>query len=286
MPTPEKKVEQRPEQTSDACVQQLFGPEGYKNANTVRQQIRSGAWSAHTSGLASDHVQGNVVILPEDLAGDFLRFCQRNPKPCPVLAVSEPGDPMLPGLGHGIDIRTDVPRYRVWRDGDIAQEPTDISTLWRDDLVTFVLGCSFSFEQALLQAGLPLRHVAQGKNVAMYRTNIATQPAGVFSGPMVVSMRPFKAAAAIRAIQVTSRFPNVHGAPVHLGDPSLIGISQLNQPDYGDAVDVMADEIPVFWACGVTPQAALAQARPDFCITHAPGAMLITDLLNHQLASF
>lgn len=286
MQTPEQKVARLSEQTSETCVQQLFGPEGYKNANTVRQHIRSGAWSAHTSGLASDHVQGNVVILPEDLAGDFLRFCQRNPKPCPVLAVSEPGDPMLPGLGQDIDIRTDVPRYRVWRDGDIEQEPTDISTLWRDDLVTFVLGCSFSFEQALLQAGLPLRHVAQGKNVAMYRTNMATQPAGVFNGPMVVSMRPFKAAAAIRAIQVTSRFPNVHGAPVHLGDPSLIGISQLNQPDYGDAIDVMADEIPVFWACGVTPQAALAQARPAFCITHAPGAMLITDLLNQQLASF
>ena len=231
-------------------------------------------------------MQGNVVILPKALADDFLRYCQLNPKPCPVLAVSQPGDPMLPKLGADIDIRTDVPRYRVWRRGELIDEPTDLRALWRDDLVTFVIGCSFSFEQALLDAGLSLRHVDQNRNVAMYRTNIATEAAGPFHGPMVVSMRPLKAKAAIRAIQVTSRFPDVHGAPVHLGDPSLIGIADLSQPDYGDAVDVMPDELPVFWACGVTPQAAIAQAKPEFCITHAPGAMLITDLLNHQLASF
>ena len=231
-------------------------------------------------------MQGNVVILPKALADDFLRYCQLNPKPCPVLAVSQPGDPMLPKLGADIDIRIDVPRYRVWRRGELIDEPTDLRALWRDDLVTFVIGCSFSFEQALLDAGLSLRHVDQNRNVAMYRTNIATEAAGPFHGPMVVSMRPLKAKAAIRAIQVTSRFPDVHGAPVHLGDPSLIGIADLSQPDYGDAVDVMPDELPVFWACGVTPQAAIAQAKPEFCITHAPGAMLITDLLNHQLASF
>ncbi|MDP3650067.1 MAG: putative hydro-lyase [Rhodoferax sp.] len=257
-----------------------------KDAQHVRKMVRQGAWASHTSGLASDHVQGNVVILPEALAGDFLRYCQRNPKPCPVLAVSEPGQAMLPSLGDDIDICSDLPRYRVWRHGEVIDEPTDITALWRNDLVTFVLGCSFSFEQALLEAGLPLRHIAQGKNVAMYRTNIPTQPAGLFHGPMVVSMRPMKAAAAIRAVQVTSRFPNVHGAPVHLGNPALIGIADLGAPDYGDAVEVMDDEIPVFWACGVTPQAALVQARPAFCITHAPGAMLITDLLNQQLASF
>jgi len=226
------------------------------------------------------------VILPKALADDFLRFCQLNPKPCPVLAVSQPGDPMLPKLGADIDIRTDVPRYRVWRRGELVDEPTDLRALWRDDLVTFVIGCSFSFEQALLDSGLSLRHVDQNRNVAMYRTNIATEAAGPFHGPMVVSMRPLKAKAAIRAIQITSRFPDVHGAPVHLGDPSLIGIADLAKPDYGDAIDVMPDELPVFWACGVTPQAAIAQAKPDFCITHAPGAMLITDLLNHQLASF
>jgi len=168
----------------------------------------------------------------------------------------------------------------------IVDEPTDLAAVWRADLVTFVLGCSFSFEHALLDAGLPLRHVREGKNVAMYRTNVQTDPAGVFKGPMVVSMRPMRAADAIRAIQITSRFPNVHGAPVHIGDPALIGIRDLSLPDYGDAVAVLPDELPVFWACGVTPQAAIVQARPDFCITHAPGAMLITDLLNNALASF
>ena len=250
----------------------------------ARLAIRSGEWTSHTSGLAEGHVQGNVVILPELFANDFLRYCQRNPKPCPLLAVSEPGDAMLPGLGADIDIRTDVPRYRVWRDGALADQPTDISSLWRKDLVTFVIGCSFSFEEALLEAGIPLRHIAQQRNVAMYRSNIATTPAGPFNGPMVVSMRPLKAIDAIRAIQITSRFPNVHGAPVHIGNPALIGLADLANPDYGDAVDVLPDEIPVFWACGVTPQAAITQARPEFCITHAPGAMLITDLLNHHLA--
>ena len=267
-------------------IASVFSADDATSAQQVRKQIRQGIWHSHTSGLASDHVQGNVVILPESLATDFLRYCQRNPKPCPLLAVTEPGQSKLPTLGADIDIRSDLPRYRVWRDGEVVNEPTDISALWRDDLVTFVLGCSFSFEQALLEAGLPLRHIAQGKNVAMYRSNIQTEPAGIFNGPMVVSMRPMKAAAAIRAVQVTSRFPNVHGAPVHLGNPALIGITRLDAPDYGDAVEVMDDEIPVFWACGVTPQAALVQARPAFCITHAPGAMLITDLLNNQLASF
>jgi uncharacterized protein YcsI (UPF0317 family) len=264
----------------------IFGAEGIHSATVARGLIRQGRWSSHTSGLASDHVQGNVVILPAAQANDFLRYCQRNPKACPALAVTEPGHPGLATLGTDIDIRTDLPRYRVWRGDEVVDEPTDISRLWRDDLVTFVIGCSFSFEQALLEVGVPLRHIEQGKNVAMYRTHIATEAAGLFSGPMVVSMRPMKAAAAIRAIQVTSRFPNVHGAPIHIGDPALIGIADLAHPDYGDAVEILPDEIPVFWACGVTPQAALLQARPGFCVTHAPGCMLITDLLNHQLASF
>ncbi len=272
--------------TSSNSILSVFGPEGAKSAGRVREVIRRGDWTSHTSGLASAHVQGNVVILPEALAADFLRYCQRNPKPCPVLAVSEPGHAELPSLGMDIDICSDLPRYRVWHHGEVVDEPTDISALWRADLVTFVLGCSFSFEQALIEAGLPLRHIEQGKNVAMYKSNIQTQVAGEFGGPMVVSMRPMKAAAAIRAVQVTSRFPDVHGAPIHLGDPSLIGIRDLNTPDYGEAVEVMHDEIPVFWACGVTPQAALLRARPAFCITHAPGAMLVTDLLNQQLACF
>jgi uncharacterized protein YcsI (UPF0317 family) len=258
----------------------------HASARQARDAIRRGDWTGHTSGLADGYVQGNVVILPEALANDFLRYCQRNPKPCPVLAVGEPGQAKLPTLGADIDICTDVPRYRVWRKGELVDEPTDISQLWRKDLVTFVLGCSFSFEQALTEAGLPMRHIQQNRNVAMYRSNMATEAAGPFHGPMVVSMRPFKAADAIRAIQITSRFPDVHGAPVHIGNPAQIGIADLSQPDYGDAVEVLADEIPVFWACGVTPQAAIAQAKPEFCITHAPGAMLITDLLNHHLATF
>jgi uncharacterized protein YcsI (UPF0317 family) len=256
------------------------------SAQAARTAIRQGQWSGHTSGLADGHVQGNVVILPEALANDFLLYCQRNPKPCPLLAVSEPGQAKLPELGNDIDICTDVPRYRVWRDGAMIEEPTDISHLWRKDLVTFVIGCSFSFEQALMDAGLRIAHIEQNVNVPMFRTNIATHAAGVFHGPLVVTMRPFKAQDAIRAIQITSRFPDVHGAPVHMGDPAQIGITDLSKPDYGDAVKVQPDEIPVFWACGVTPQAAITQAKPAFCITHAPGAMLITDLLNHQLATF
>lgn len=252
----------------------------------VRQAARRGAFDGHTSGLADRHVQGNVVILPRDAAADFLRFCQANPKPCPVLAVGEPGDPSLPTLGDDIDIRHDVPRYRVWRDGVLEGEVAHVAGLWRDDFVSVVLGCSFSFEQALLDEGLPLRHVQQGRNVAMFRTNVPTVPAGPFRGPLVVTMRPFKPADAIRAVQITSRFPAVHGAPVHLGDPAQIGIADLSRPDYGDACEVLPGEIPVFWACGVTPQAALEQARLPLAITHAPGCMLVTDLLNQRLAAF
>ncbi len=251
----------------------------------VRAQARSGALSGHTSGLADDLVQANLVILPQRDAADFLLFCQRNPRPCPLLAVGDAGDPAMPSLGAGIDLRTDLPRYRVWRHGELVDSPTDVQGLWRDDLVSFLIGCSFSFEQALLAEGIRLRHVEQGRNVAMYRTDIATAPAGRFAGPLVVSMRPLVAADAIRAIQITSRYPAVHGAPVHLGDPRRIGIASLQRPDYGDAVEVLGDELPVFWACGVTPQAAIAHARPEFCITHAPGAMLVTDLLNLQLAA-
>jgi uncharacterized protein YcsI (UPF0317 family) len=256
------------------------------SAVQARHAIREGRWTQHTSGLADGYVQGNLVVLRKAHADDFLRYCQRNPKPCPVLAVSEPGRPDLPALGADLDIRTDLPRYRVWRNGELVDSPTDIRDLWQGDLVTFVIGCSFSFEQALLDAGLPLRHVEQGKNVAMFRTTVATEPAGPFEGPMVVTMRPFSPQDAIRAVQVTSRFPDVHGAPVHIGDPAQIGIADLSRPDYGDAVEVLPGEMPVFWACGVTPQVAIERARPEFCITHAPGAMLITDLLNHQLASF
>jgi len=250
----------------------------------ARLRVRSGEHTGHTSGMALGFAQGNVVILPADLADDFLRYCQSNPKPCPVLAVSRTGDPNLRGLGADLDIRTDVPRYRVFRNGELVDEPTSIGRLWRDDLVTFVLGCSYSFEEALIADGLEVRNVSLGRGVAMFRTNVATVPAGRFRGPLVVSMRPFKPADAIRAIQITTRFPSVHGAPVHIGLPEAIGIGDLTRPDYGDAVPVGADELPVFWACGVTPQAVVAEVRPEFCITHAPGCMLITDLLNSRLA--
>lgn len=250
----------------------------------VRHLVRTGHWSGHTSGAAPNHVQGNVVILPLALADDFLRFCQRNPKPCPLLDVSEPGNPRLPRLGEDLDIRTDVPGYRIWRHGELVDEVSDIRNVWRDDLVTFVIGCSFSFEQALIDAGIPLRHITEGRNVAMFRTSIPTVPAGIFHGPMVVSMRPMTAAHAIRAVQVTARTPAVHGAPVHLGDPSLIGITDLQKPDFGEAVMIRPDELPVFWACGVTPQSVVMAARPEFCITHAPGKMLVTDLLDRDMA--
>ncbi|HEX2943075.1 MAG TPA: putative hydro-lyase [Rhodopila sp.] len=249
-----------------------------------RLRIRTGNFSGPTAGLAPGNVQANLAILPRDLAYDFLRFAQANPRPCPILAVSEPGDPRLPTLGADLDIRTDVPRYRVWRHGELVAEPTDVTDFWRDDLVVFAIGCSFSFEEALIQDGMEIRHIACGSNVPMYRTNVPCVPAGVFNGPLVVSMRPLKPADAIRAVQITSRFPSVHGAPVHIGLPSMIGIDDINKPDYGDAVPVGPDELPVFWACGVTPQAVIAQVRPEFCITHAPGSMLITDLRNTNLA--
>lgn len=254
------------------------------SGQAVRLAARSSRLGGHTSGLATRHVQGNLVILPQAMAADFLGYCERNPKPCPVLAHAAPGDPRLPALGDDLDIRTDLPRYRVWRHGELVDEVADIRALWRDDLVSFAIGCSFSFEQALLDAGLRLRHIDEGRNVAMYRTSIPTEAVGPFGGPMVVSMRPLKADDAARAVEITARFPDVHGAPVHIGDPALIGIADLSRPDYGDAVAVLPDELPVFWACGVTPQAALARAKPAFCITHAPGAMLVTDLLNEQLA--
>ncbi|GAB3278149.1 putative hydro-lyase [Parahaliea aestuarii] len=250
----------------------------------LRQRIREGHHRGNTSGYAQGFVQCNLAILPADWAADFLRFCQLNPRPCPLVGMStSPGDTALPPLGD-IDIRTDVPSYRVFRHGEFVEEVHDIRELWRDDLVVFALGCSFSFEEALLADGLDVRNVSMGVNVPMYRTNIPCQPAGAFAGDMVVSMRPFKAADAIRAVQICTRFPSVHGAPVHLGDPALIGIGDLSQPDYGDAVTVAEDELPVFWACGVTPQVALEKARPPFAITHSPGCMLVTDLRNSRLA--
>ncbi|NQX87592.1 MAG: putative hydro-lyase [Halioglobus sp.] len=249
----------------------------------LRGAARCGEHTGNTSGLAPGFVQCNIVILPAAFAQNFLLFCQNNPKPCPLLAVSEAGHALLPSLGE-IDIRSDVPAYHVFRHGKLVEEITDIGHLWQDDLVTFALGCSFSFEEALLADGLEIRNISQNSNVPMYRSNIDCTAAGPFRGKMVVSMRPFIASHAIRAIQVCTRFPAVHGAPVHLGDPGHIGIADLNTPDYGDAVTVAPNEVPLFWACGVTPQLALAQAGLPFAITHSPGCMLVTDLRSSQLA--
>lgn len=250
----------------------------------LRRRCRTNAYDGPTSGLAAGYVQANLAILPADLADAFLLFCQRNPKPCPLVGVGEPGEPFIRGLGKDLDLRTDLPRYRVWQDGVLVESPTDISKWWRDDLVAFALGCSHSFEEALLEDGLKIRHIDRAATVPMFRTNIACAPAGPFAGPLVVSMRSFKAADAIRAVQITTRFPAVHGAPVHLGRPDLIGIADIQKPDWGDAMPVPDDEVPLFWACGVTPQAVIAAAKPAFAITHAPGRMLVTDTRNSHLS--
>ena len=230
-------------------------------------------------------MQVNLAILPAPLAADFLRFCHFNPKPCPLIGVSEPGNPSLPSLGKDIDVRTDLPAYRVFEDGKLVEDRTDISDLWRDDLVTFAIGCSHTFEEALMDAGVPLRHIELDRTVPMYRTNLQTQKSGPFGGGMVVSMRPMLPAQAIRAVQVTSRFPEVHGAPVHLGDPALIGIKDIMKPDFGELPVFKENEIPVFWACGVTPQVVIEQAAPEFAIAHKPGRMLITDIRNAAIAA-
>lgn len=253
----------------------------------LRQKIRSGEFAQNTSGFSPGFVQGNLAILPAEWANEFLQFCQLNPKPCPVIGMSStPGQFMLDMLGQDVDIRTDIPRYRVYRDGVMSEEVTDVRDLWQDDMVAFLLGCSFSFEEALLADGLEVRNITEGVNVPMYRTNIECQPAGRFSGTTVVSMRPMKPKDAIRAIQICSRFPSVHGAPLHFGDPAAIGIRDINTPDFGDAVTIREGEVPVFWACGVTPQVAIEQARPPICITHSPGCMLVTDIPNSRLAIF
>ncbi len=250
----------------------------YSSPRALRAEIRSGRFTGPTSGHGGEALQANMVMLGGDDARDFLRFCQANPRPCPLLAVGEPGDPSLPTLGEDIDLRHDVPRYRVWRDGVLVDEPTDIADLWQDDMVSFALGCSFSFEDALVMAGIPVRHQTAGRNVPMYRTNVPTRPAGRFSGPLVVSMRAMPAADAIEAVKICDRLPLAHGSPVHLGDPAQIGINDIDHPDYGDAPDIQPGDIPVFWACGVTPQAAITHARPRLAITHAPGHMLVTDI--------
>jgi len=261
-------------------------PEIANPALEARLACRRAEITGHTAGVAPGFVQGNLCIVDKEFATDFAAFCQRNPRPCPLIGMSAVGSPALPDLGD-LDIRTDIPRYRVFENGECVDEPTDIRDRWTDDMVAFVLGCSFSFEAPLLEARIPMHHIERDTVVPMYRTNIECIPAGRFSGRMVVSMRMMTPADAIRAIQITSRFPSVHGAPVHFGLPEKIGISDIMQPDYGDPPpEVRDDLVPVFWACGVTPQSVVLDARLPLCITHKPGSMLVTDKWNADLASF
>ena len=250
----------------------------------VRRRIRAGRYDGQTGGLARGYVQANLAILPAACAGEFARFCQRNPKPCPLLATSEPGRPHLPELAADLDLRTDVPSYRVFRNGEPDGDVASIADLWQDDFVAFALGCSFSFEEALVDAGLSVRHWDAGGVCPMYLTDVECAPAGRFRGRLVVSMRPFTPADAIKAVQITSRYPRVHGAPVHLGMPERIGIRNVEHAWQGDDPVIAPGEMPVFWACGVTPQVALRAARPPIAITHTPAHMLVTDVRNASLA--
>ncbi|QFQ95890.1 putative hydro-lyase [Streptomyces phaeolivaceus] len=246
----------------------------------ARARFRSGV-AGPTAGVAAGHTQANLISVPADWAYDMLLFCQRNPKPCPVLDVTDAGAWTTP-LAEGADLRTDLPRYRVWEDGELTAEPTDVTDVWREDLVSFLIGCSFTFESALTGAGVPMRHIEQGRNVSMYVTARACRPAGRVRGPMVVSMRPVPPEHLAAAIRESSLLPAVHGGPVHCGEAAGLGIADLSRPDFGDPVDAEPDDIPVFWACGVTPQAAVMASRPPFAITHAPGQMFLTDARDEQ----
>lgn len=258
----------------------------YVNPNQLREAIRSGGWRKPTAGLLPGYVQANLAILQKRDAYDFLLFAMRNPQPCPIIEVTEPGSPFPVRSAPGGDLRTDIPKYRIYRKGILEAEETSIINYWQDDFVAFLIGCSFTFENALIEAGIPIRHIDEGKNVPMYIINKMCVPAGIFQGPMVVSMRPVASEKVVRAVQVTSRFPAVHGAPVHIGDPAKIGIRNINQPDFGDSVSINAGEVPVFWACGVTPQAVAMAAKPEIMIAHSPGHMFITDLKDQELSVF
>jgi uncharacterized protein YcsI (UPF0317 family) len=249
----------------------------YQSPRALREAARAGRFYLPTAGHAPGYLQANLMIVPQAQAFDFLLFCQRNPKSCPLIEVLEPGA-LEPACAPGANIATDIPGYRVYRDGELAEERVGVAALWREDFVSFLIGCSFSFEAALIEAGIGLRHVAENRNVAMYRTNLPCVPAGRFSGETVVSMRPIKSRDVSRACEISGRFPLAHGHPIHVGNPQAIGIADLARPDYGDAVDILDDEVPVFWACGVTPQWVAQRSRLATCITHAPGKMFVTDL--------
>lgn len=249
----------------------------------VRKLIREEKITGPTAGMCAGYAQANLVILPKDLAYDFLLFTQRNPKSCPLLEVSDTGSRLLHTIAEGADIATEIPRYRIYRNGVLDGEYTDVSSFWQDDFVSFLIGCSFSFESALLEANVPVRHIEENCNVPMYKTNIPCAPAGVFHGNMVVSMRPIPYDLVSKAVLVTGEMPRVHGAPIHMGAPEQIGITDLMHPDFGDMVTIREGEVPVFWPCGVTPQNVVMTSKPPLAITHAPGHMLITDIRNTEL---
>jgi uncharacterized protein YcsI (UPF0317 family) len=256
-----------------------------QDPKAIRAAIRGGTLTRTTAGLAPDYVQANLAVLPREQAYDFLLFCQRNPRSCPLLEVTDVGSAEPRIVAPGADLRTDIVGYRIYEHGRLVEEVEDATRYWRDDLVAFLLGCSFTFEQAMVQAGVRLWHLEQGKAVAMWRTNIQSQPAGMFHGPMVVSMRPIRPVDLAKAVTASARFPAAHGAPVHVGDPGQIGIADIRKPDYGDPQHMEPGDIPVFWACGVTPQAVALESKPPFMITHSPGHMFVTDMPNSALAA-
>ena len=250
----------------------------------LRGLMRAGRWTEPTIALAPGYVQANLAALPREVAFDFLLFCQRNPRSCPLLEVVEAGDVEATQLAPGSDLRTDLPRYRVFKDGEPTAEVTDATEHWRDDLVSFLIGCNFSFQRAVAEAGIPLRHFQEGKSDPTFVTSVETSPAGIFHGPMVVSMWPIHWSHVSRVVQITSRFPAAHGAPVHIGEPSAIGIKDILRPEYGDVVELKEGEVPVFWGCGVTPQEAILRGRPSVAITHSAGHMFVTDLRDQEIA--
>jgi len=259
---------------------------GFNSGKEARKEIRAEKWTGITPGLAYGYTQANLVVLPANYAMDFLIFCQRNPKPCPILDICEPGKFTPNMIAPTADIRTDIPKYRVYRDGILVEEVNNILNLWTEDLVTFLIGCSFTFEKALSDAEIGIRHIEEKRNVPMYITNIECNPAGIFNGPTVVSMRPIRKDLVEKAVAITSRFPRVHGAPIHIGNPEEIGIKDISKPDFGDSVTINEGEVPVFWACGVTPQAVIMHVKPELVITHAPGCMFISDVLDDDLATY
>ena len=262
---------------------QELSEQGILVPTEVRKLIREEKITGPTSGMCPGYAQANLVVLPKEYAYDFLLFTQRNPKSCPILEVSQAGDRLLRKIAPGADIATEIPRYRIYENGVMTGEYTNVESFWREDLVSFLIGCSFSFESELLEAEIEVRHISMGCNVPMYITNIECEPAGIFSGKMVVSMRPIPYGQLVKAVTVTEQMPKVHGTPIHIGDPSVIGIRDVNRPDFGDAVPIKPGEVPVFWCCGVTPQSVVMNVKPSFCITHAPGHMLITDVKNTEL---